>query len=87
VAIANSFSLQKEHQTAIKCLKRAIQLHPNSAYAHNLIGYEYISEEDMEKGLDSFRTAVRIDPRHANGKYERTSYFPFLVFIRFGIKK
>jgi len=47
-AIGNCYSLQKEHETALKFLNRAIQLNPKYAYAHTLCGHEYIQNEDFE---------------------------------------
>lgn len=41
-AVGNCYSLQKEHETALKFLNRAIQLNPKYAYAHTLSGHEFI---------------------------------------------
>ncbi|ORY51592.1 TPR-like protein [Rhizoclosmatium globosum] len=65
-AIGNCFSLKREHDVALKCFARAIQLDPEFTYAHTLSGHEYISMEDNEKAMQSFRTAVRCDKRHYN---------------------
>lgn len=37
----NSFSLQKEHETAQESLARAVQLDPNFTYAYTLCGHEH----------------------------------------------
>ncbi|KAK3246551.1 Cell division cycle protein 27 [Cymbomonas tetramitiformis] len=67
--MGNCFSLQKEHETALRFFQRALQLDPNFAYAHTLCGHEYFANEDFEKGLLCFRTAIRIDERHYNAWY------------------
>ncbi len=65
----NCFSLQKEHENAIKFFQRASQVDPGFAYAYTLLGHEYITIEELDKALGCFRTAVRIDPRHYNAWY------------------
>ena len=62
----NCYSLQKEHETAIKYLERAIKLDPNFAYAYTLLGHELISAERLDQAMTYFRNAVRLDPRHWN---------------------
>jgi hypothetical protein len=38
LALGNCFSQQREHDTAIKFFKRAVQLHDKCAYAFTLLG-------------------------------------------------
>ncbi|KAJ5070717.1 cell division cycle protein 27 [Anaeramoeba ignava] len=68
-AIGNCFSLQKEHETAIKFFQRAVQLNPYFAYAYTLSGHEYITRENFEKALSFFRRALSVDHRHWNAWY------------------
>ncbi|KAL8724259.1 MAG: hypothetical protein Q9166_008048 [cf. Caloplaca sp. 2 TL-2023] len=65
--VGNSFSVQKDHDQAIKCFKRAVQLDPNFAYAYSLQGHEYMLNEENDKALSVFRSAVAVDSRHYNG--------------------
>ncbi len=46
--------------------KRSIQIDPNFAYAYTLSGHEYVANDDLDKALLSFRTAIRVDSRHYN---------------------
>lgn len=62
----NCYSLQKEHESAIKYLEKAIKVDPNFAYAHTLLGHELISAERLDQAMTCFRNAVRLDPRHWN---------------------
>lgn len=62
----NCYSLQKEHETAIRYLERAIKIDPNFAYAYTLLGHELISAERLDQALTCFRSAVRLDPQHWN---------------------
>lgn len=64
--MGNCFSLQKEHETAIKFFQRALQLDPNFTYAYTLCGHEYFANEDFEKSLLLHRQATTHDPRHYN---------------------
>ncbi|KAF2085442.1 TPR-like protein [Saccharata proteae CBS 121410] len=68
-AIGNSFSLQREHDQAIKCFKRATQLDPTFAYAFTLQGHEHVANEEYDKAQQAYRCAVSADPRHYNGWY------------------
>lgn len=62
----NCYSLQKEHETAIKYLERAIKVDPNFVYAYTLLGHELISAERLDQATTYFRSAARLDPRHWN---------------------
>jgi anaphase-promoting complex subunit 3 len=67
--LANCFSLQREHDQALKCITRAIQLDPSFAYAHTLQGHEYAANEEFEKAQAAFRCAIKQDKRHYNAWY------------------
>lgn len=64
LATGNCFSLIKERETALKFFKRAVQLNPESSYAHTLLGHEYSVAEETDKALTSFRSAIGLDPRN-----------------------
>ncbi|KAK5452699.1 anaphase-promoting complex subunit cdc27 [Exophiala xenobiotica] len=68
-AIGNSFSLQREHEQALKCFRRSTQLDPQFAYGFTLQGHEYISNEEFEKALEAYRAAIAADGRHYNAWY------------------
>jgi anaphase-promoting complex subunit 3 len=68
-AIGNSFSLQREHDQAIKCFKRATQLDPKFAYAFTLQGHEHVANEEYDKAVHAYRCAISADSRHYNGWY------------------
>ena len=69
VAVGNSFSLQREHEQALRCFRRATQLDPSFAYGFTLQGHEHIASEEFEKALDAYRCAIAADPRHYNAWY------------------
>lgn len=68
-ATGNCFSLQKEHDTAIKFFQRAIQVEPSFTYAYTLLGHEYALIEELDKAMTSFQNAIRINERHYNAWY------------------
>ena len=70
----NCFSLQKEHDIAIRYFQRAVQVDPLFAYAYTLLGHEYVLVDELDKALAAFRNALRLDVRHYNAWY--VSHWP-----------
>ncbi|OAX35569.1 TPR-like protein [Rhizopogon vinicolor AM-OR11-026] len=68
IAVGNLFSLQKERSQALACFRRAAEIDPSCAYAYTLSGHESI-DEDLDKAIGFFETALRADPRHYNAWY------------------
>ncbi|XP_028393354.1 cell division cycle protein 27 homolog [Dendronephthya gigantea] len=68
-ATGNCYSLQKEHDTAIKFFQRAVQVDPSFTYAYTLLGHEYVLTEELDRAMSCFRSAIRTDPRHYNAWY------------------
>ncbi|KAG0705032.1 hypothetical protein DFH29DRAFT_981139 [Suillus ampliporus] len=68
IAVGNLFSLQKERSQALTCFRRAAEMDPSCAYAYTLSGHESI-DEDLDKAIGFFQTALRADPRHYNAWY------------------
>ena len=64
--VGNCFSLEKEHDLAIRFFKRALQLDENFTYAYTLAGHEYIANEDFEQATACYRHALRTDRSHYN---------------------
>ncbi|KAI9792189.1 MAG: anaphase-promoting complex subunit cdc27 [Peltula sp. TS41687] len=68
-AIGNTFALQRDHDQAIKCFKRAIQVDPTFAYAFTLQGHEHVANEEYDKALTAYRNAIGAENRHYNAWY------------------
>lgn len=68
-ALGNCFSLQKDHETALRYFRRAVQLDPDFAYGYTLAGHEHAATEDFDKALACFRQAIRANARHYNAWY------------------
>ncbi|XP_021891927.1 cell division cycle protein 27 homolog B isoform X2 [Carica papaya] len=68
-AVGNCYSLQKDHETALKIFLRAVKLNSRFAYAHTLCGHEYAALEDYENGEKCYQSALRVDVRHYNAWY------------------
>ena len=69
VVIGNTFSLQRDHDTALRFFRRAIQLDDSYAYAHTLCGHELVCMEDYTAALASYRQAMARDARQYNAWY------------------
>ena len=65
IAVGNCFSLAKERAQALTCFRRAAHLDPSCAYAYTLSGHETL-DDDVEKAISFFQSALREDPRHYN---------------------
>ncbi|KAL2127496.1 hypothetical protein VTI74DRAFT_10639 [Chaetomium olivicolor] len=68
-ALGNAWSLACDREQALRCFKRAIQLHPKFAYAYTLQGHEYVENEEYDKALVAYRHAITADKRHYNAYY------------------
>lgn len=68
-AVGNSFSLQRDHDQALKCFKRATQLDPSFAYAHTLEGHEHMANEEYDKAMSAYRASITAENRHYNAWY------------------
>ena len=66
VILGNTFSLQKEHEAAIKFFNRATQLNPAFAYSYTLAGHEYVENENFTEANNCFRKALSYDERQVN---------------------
>ena len=67
--VGNSFSLQRDHDQALKCFKRATQLDPKFAYAFTLQGHEHVANEEYDKAMASYRSGIAAEHRHYNAWY------------------
>ena len=66
VVLGNTFSLQKEHETAIKFFTRATQINPAFAYSYTLAGHEYVDNENFTEANNCFKKALAFDERQVN---------------------
>ena len=60
-----------EYDTAVKYFNRCTQLDDSFAYGYTLAGHEHTSNDNFDKALTAFRSALRVDPRHYNAWCER----------------
>lgn len=67
--LGNYFSLQKDHDQAIKALEKATQLDPSFAYAYTLLGHEHANNELFDVAKTFYRKALACDPQHYNAYY------------------
>ncbi|HEX6706271.1 MAG TPA: tetratricopeptide repeat protein [Albitalea sp.] len=55
---------RKDWTGALVELKRALRKDRKNADVHNLMGYSYRKSGQLDDAFDSYRMALRIDPRH-----------------------
>ena len=67
--IGNCFSLQREHEAALRAFGRAMALDCEFPYAYTLSGHEHFAAEDLEAAKRCYRVAVALEPRHYNAWY------------------
>lgn len=67
--LGNCYSLQKDHETALKYFHRAQQLNPFNAYSYTLSAHEHVATEEYDKAISDYRHAISIDARHYNAWY------------------
>jgi anaphase-promoting complex subunit 3 len=79
IASGNTFSLQGDHEQAMRCFRRAAQLEPACAYAWTLCGHEATELDELDRAIVFFRTAIRADSQTANAWYGMG-----LVYMRMG---
>lgn len=59
-----SILLSQERENALRFCQRALQLDPTFEYAYTLCGHEYFANEDFQQGLECYRHATRLNPKH-----------------------
>src|SRR5436853_3158950 len=67
---------ESRFQDAVETFKRAIQLKPDYAEAHNDLGMAYCRLNRNDEAIESFRQAIRLNPRLAEAYYNLgTAYY------------
>lgn len=64
IIMANCYSLNQDHDTALTFLTRAIQIDPQNAYAYCLSGHEFSCKENFDKAKESYEKAINLDQRN-----------------------
>jgi anaphase-promoting complex subunit 3 len=64
IVLANTYSLNQDHETALLFLSRALKIDPDNAYAFCLSGHEHACRENFEQAGHCYKNAINIDPRN-----------------------
>lgn len=67
--LGNLYSLQRDHEGAIKYFEKATKLDYNFAYAYTLQGHEHSSNDSIDTAKNCYRRALACDPQHYNAYY------------------
>jgi Flp pilus assembly protein TadD len=62
---ASASFLRGDYAASLPLVRRAIEIDPRYADAHNLLGAIYATAGDSGAGREAFRTSLRLDPRDA----------------------
>src|ERR671919_1089807 len=54
----------KDYKAAVGHLTKAVQEEPKSADAHNMLGYSYRKVGTLDKSMEHYQTALKIDSGH-----------------------
>uniref|UniRef100_A0A915DYN7 Cell division cycle protein 27 homolog n=1 Tax=Ditylenchus dipsaci TaxID=166011 RepID=A0A915DYN7_9BILA len=65
----NCFSLEKQHETAVECLERAIRLNSRFGYAYSLLGHELITLNDLNRASQAFMQGIVCSPNDYRAWY------------------
>lgn len=63
------YSYQDRHGDALSYLKTAVELNPNYFAAYNNLGTVYLKIEDIPKAIESFESALQIQPQNEEIAY------------------
>ncbi len=61
---ARALIAKKDWNAAIAELQRAVRAQPDSADAHNLLGYSYRNAGQIDKAFDEYAIALKLNPKH-----------------------
>ncbi|TAK90148.1 MAG: tetratricopeptide repeat protein [Burkholderiaceae bacterium] len=60
---------------ALANLKKAVELDPNNADIHNLLGYSYRKAGDLPKAFEEYAIALKLNPKHTGAlEYRGEAY-------------
>ncbi|PNS18062.1 Protein bimA [Sphaceloma murrayae] len=68
-AVGNALSATREHQQAIVCFQRAVQMDPKFYYAWTLMGHELLTIEKFDEAIRAYRKGVGKERRGYAGWY------------------
>lgn len=60
--MGNAYDEKLEHDKAIKCYNRAIEIDPNYIKPWNNMGVAYINKKEYDKAIECYKKALEIDP-------------------------
>lgn len=72
VALGNVLFAQKKYLQAIRVLKDAIDVNPESAFAHAHLGEAYLFYGKRDDASKALAKAVSLDPKGATGEFARS---------------
>ena len=60
--VGNYYSMMSEHEKSIEYFKKALELDRSFLAACTLIGHEYLELKKVSNSIDSYNSALAVDP-------------------------
>ncbi len=61
MGISNSYKGKKDYQNAISWVKKGIEVNPDDAWGHNVLGWTYLEAGELDNGIPPLQKAARMD--------------------------
>ena len=68
-----------EHDKAVACARRGVELHPGNADSHLFLAFTTLFGCDVETAYEAINTALRLDPKYVRGPY--LNVLGFVCFV------
>ena len=83
--IGNFYALKGEHPKAIAFFKRALKLDNNYLPVYTLMGHEFLEMKIISSAVESYRTAIDIDPDDFRAYYGLASVYEISQMYNFAL--
>ncbi len=80
--LANALRVHADYQGALAEAQRALEMSPNFAYAHHMLGAALIFSGRPKEGVAALERSVRLDPRHPRSAVRLNHMVLGLYFAR-----
>ena len=83
--IGNFYALKGEHPKAIAFFKRALKLDNSYLPVYTLMGHEFLEMKIISSAVESYRTAIDVDPNDFNAYYGLASVYEISQMYNFAL--
>ena len=83
--IGNLYALKGEHPKAIAFFKRALKLDNGYLPVYTLMGHEFLEMKIISSAVESYRTAIDVDPNDFRAYYGLSSVYEINQMYNFAL--